>query len=318
MLITLNRKSLEAALVKMSRAGRVVMRMIPSRRRHCYPVQQQAHRPRGPAHRPRGPAHRPRGKGRCTAEYPVPVTVASAMRKGSAISETDGTGCRVIRRSPRDGLPGTHPSRETLWDLSTARYPEVGGVSPNVSGTKPAPATRNFGVIPRGDDVGAGAQDQMKVIGEDAEPEQVDAELSGQAAEVVFDPDFAVVVILSGDRGVADENAVSDDSVHDMHDCDFVVGENFRPSESSHIRDPQQSRCTKATAQALSRTSVRVSATLVARSSTATSESRSKPLGLCPQPSPRRRYSDCTSIVNGTVSGSPSASTTRAVILLME
>ena len=76
----------------------------------------------------------------------------------------------------------------------------------------------------------------MKVIGEDAEPDQVDSELGSQAPKVVFNPDFAVVVVLSGDRVVADQKAASDDAVHDMHDCDFVVGENFRPSEPSHSR----------------------------------------------------------------------------------
>jgi len=105
---------------------------------------------------------------------------------------------------------------------------------PKVS--EPPPAPCDFGVIPSGNDVGAGPQDQMEVIGKDTEPEQVDAELGGQPAEVAFDPEFAVIVIFAGDRVVADQEAASDDTVHDMQDRDFVVGENFRPSEPRHGR----------------------------------------------------------------------------------
>ena len=52
----------------------------------------------------------------------------------------------------------------------------------------------------------------MKVIGENRETKQIDPEVSCKQFELVFDPSFAVVEVLSGNGIQSQEKAASDDA----------------------------------------------------------------------------------------------------------
>ena len=87
---------------------------------------------------------------------------------------------------------------------------------------------------PGGHDIGPIAEDEMEVIRHDGETQHVDAELTGQQGEPLFEPELAVAVILAGERIVAAEKSAPHAAVDTMKRRDFRRIEDIRPSQPRH------------------------------------------------------------------------------------
>jgi hypothetical protein len=68
----------------------------------------------------------------------------------------------------------------------------------------------------------------MEVIGHDGHRNQVNPEVGRLKFELIFDPDFAVIEVLVGDRVVSKKETPSHDPGHNVEGSDFVWIEDFR------------------------------------------------------------------------------------------
>ncbi len=93
----------------------------------------------------------------------------------------------------------------------------------------PQPTPRQFAVVPSGDDIGARAKDQMKVIRKDRKSKQVDPKSGGELLQVFFDPNLSVIKILARDRVIAHQKASSDGPIIDMSDRNLIGVKDFGP-----------------------------------------------------------------------------------------
>jgi len=75
----------------------------------------------------------------------------------------------------------------------------------------------------------------MKMVREDGESQHVDSKLPGQELEPIFEPGFAMVEILAGQRVIAAEKAATDAAIDAVKDGDFRRIEHIRPCQSRHV-----------------------------------------------------------------------------------
>ena len=73
---------------------------------------------------------------------------------------------------------------------------------------------------------------------------QVNPEEPGLMHQLLVQPTFSVVIVLSGDRIVAQQKAPPNRAVHDMHNCDFVRCKQLNPGSSGHAALPLKSLST--------------------------------------------------------------------------
>ncbi len=89
------------------------------------------------------------------------------------------------------------------------------------------PPPGDLGIVPGGHHIGTGAEDEVEMVGEDAETEQIDAEGRGKPLEAVFQPLFAMIVIGTGDGILSHQEAPPHTALDDVDDGDFVRIEDF-------------------------------------------------------------------------------------------
>jgi hypothetical protein len=95
---------------------------------------------------------------------------------------------------------------------------------------------------PLGHDIGAGAEDDVHMVGEDGIGQYIDPEDRGQAFQSNPDPLTAGFVILSRDRIQACQKGTADTALDAVDDTDFVGIEQFGPQGSRHSESPRGSR----------------------------------------------------------------------------
>ena len=74
----------------------------------------------------------------------------------------------------------------------------------------------------------------MEVIGEDAEAQQIDPEISSKMCQPLFEPLFSVVVVPSGNGITAHQKASPDATLDHVSDGDFLRIKDFRARSKSH------------------------------------------------------------------------------------
>jgi hypothetical protein len=95
---------------------------------------------------------------------------------------------------------------------------------------------------PLGHDIGAGAEDDVHMVGEDGIGQDIDPEDRGEALESCPDPFAAGLVILSRYGVETCQEGTADTALDAVHDTDFVGIEQFGPQGSRHSDSPRQSR----------------------------------------------------------------------------
>jgi hypothetical protein len=76
----------------------------------------------------------------------------------------------------------------------------------------------------------------MKMVRQNRKPKKVDTEGGGEAPQLIFDPDLPVIVVLPGDRIVAEQEATPNDPIHHMNDGKFVRSKDFDSCHSRHLK----------------------------------------------------------------------------------
>jgi len=75
----------------------------------------------------------------------------------------------------------------------------------------------------------------VNVIGQDCLTLQINPEVSCLMHKLLIDPDFAMVVVLSGDDIVPQQKSSPHRAVHHMDNHNFVRRKHFHPSQSCHV-----------------------------------------------------------------------------------
>ena len=69
----------------------------------------------------------------------------------------------------------------------------------------------------------------MKVVRQDRKAEQINPEIGSEPALLIFDPDLSMVIVLAGDRIIAQQKASPHDAIYHMHHGNFVVRKTHHP-----------------------------------------------------------------------------------------
>ena len=88
--------------------------------------------------------------------------------------------------------------------------------------------------VPGGYDIWPVAQDDMKVVRQDAEPQNVDPELPGQELNPLFDPGFAMIVVAAAVGIVSAKKTASHAATHAMKSGDFRRIKQIAAYQPSH------------------------------------------------------------------------------------
>jgi hypothetical protein len=101
-------------------------------------------------------------------------------------------------------------------------------------GTYHEPSPGHLPIVPSGHDIGPGAQDQVKMVRQDAKAKQVDAKVSREVLKAVFQPLLSMVVVLAGIRIIAHQEASTDTALDDVSNGDFARVEDFAAWSACH------------------------------------------------------------------------------------
>ena len=77
------------------------------------------------------------------------------------------------------------------------------------------------------------------MIRKDRKTEKIDPKASRQALQLLFDPDLAMVIGLSGDGIRSKKKTPTNDAIHDVNDCNLIGGKHFGSSQTCHWNSPQ-------------------------------------------------------------------------------
>ena len=79
-----------------------------------------------------------------------------------------------------------------------------------------------------------GPEDQMKVIGKDRKRQQIDTKTSGQPLQLLFDPFLTMIKVFAGDRIRPEQEAATDNPIHDMDNRNFIRSKHFHSGKPGH------------------------------------------------------------------------------------
>jgi hypothetical protein len=82
----------------------------------------------------------------------------------------------------------------------------------------------------------------MKIIRQDGKSQLVDPERPGQSLSLIFNHDFAMILILAGHRIVTQQVTATNHPIHHMDHCNFIRCKRFRSSNPRHHSAPNQNR----------------------------------------------------------------------------
>jgi hypothetical protein len=105
-------------------------------------------------------------------------------------------------------------------------------VLPHRTNQQPPPS--HLGIIPSRDNIRTRPQNQMEMIRKDGKSQQVDAKGCGQSLSLIFNHDFAVIVILAGHRIITQQVAATNHAIHHMHHRNFIRRKHFRSCHPRH------------------------------------------------------------------------------------
>jgi hypothetical protein len=78
----------------------------------------------------------------------------------------------------------------------------------------------------------------MEMTGHDGKSQQVDAKGPGQSLSLIFNHDFAMIVILATDGIVTQQVAATNHAIHHMHNRNLIRRKHFRSCHSRHHSTP--------------------------------------------------------------------------------
>jgi hypothetical protein len=106
--------------------------------------------------------------------------------------------------------------------------------------TNQQPPASDLGIIPSRHNIRTRPQNQMEMIRHDGKSQQVDPERPGQSLSLIFNHDFAMIVILATDGIVTQQVSATNHAIHHMHNRNFIRRKHFRSCHPRHHSAPNQ------------------------------------------------------------------------------